>query len=433
MIVCSLNGTIMLVIKKESFLKEYKKLDKKFNLSWNRSFEKLVNFSQTSDLPIHNWFYYQEGFSPLLVQKILEKLSIKKGKVLFDPFSGSGTTALVGKEMGLKTFGFELNPYSHYMLRSKTLNYSKKDLEIVRNFRVPSYKKMINLYEKYDLSIIENLFQREDFEKIEILKKRINETKNKKSKIILFAALLSILSIVSKYRKGGNGLKRKRKISAIDPFEIFDQKRNQFLNDLSEQKGYEPKVKNDTCLNMEKYSIPPIDISIFSPPYANCFDPFEVYKIELWVGEFVNSYDELRHKRKMALTSNLNANVTKEVDSSHRTELLIRILDFLSTQELWDKKITKMLDVYFNDMYNVLQKIHSNTKKSGYCVIVVGNSAYGNLAIPTDLILAEIGERVGFTVSEIIVARNNETSSQQHSKLANYTEYLRESIIIMKK
>ena len=59
MVVCNLNGNhILLVIKKESFLKEYKKLDKKFNLKWDEAFEKLVNFSQTLDLPIHNWFYY---------------------------------------------------------------------------------------------------------------------------------------------------------------------------------------------------------------------------------------------------------------------------------------------------------------------------------------------------------------------------------------
>ena len=92
-----------------------------------------------------------------------------------------------------------------------------------------------------------------------------------------------------------------------------------------------------------------------------------------------------------------------------------------------------MLNVYFNDMFFVLQKIYNNTKKNGYCVIVVGNSAYGNLAIPTDLILAQIAKKIGFDVSEIILARNNETSSQQHSKLGEYTEYLRESIIILEK
>ena len=47
-----------------------------------------------------------------------------------------------------------------------------------------------------------------------------------------------------------------------------------------------------------------IDLSIFSPPYANCFDYFEVYKIELWLGMFVKDYESLRVLRKSALTSN---------------------------------------------------------------------------------------------------------------------------------
>ena len=423
----------LLILKKESFLKEYKRLDKEFNVKRDKSFEKLVNFSQTSEIPLHNWFYYQEGFSPILVNKILEKLSIKKENILFDPFSGSGTSVLAGKEFGLKTYGFELNPFSHHMIKAKTQNYSKKDLEIVKDFRIPRHQKINNLYEKYALTIIENLFEREDFEKIEHLKKKINNIENKKSKGILFACLLSILSQVSKYKKGGNGLKRKKKFVHTDPYEIFDQKKNKVLSDLMGQKGYEPKVKNDTCLNMEKYSIPPIDISIFSPPYANCFDPFEVYKIELWVGEFIASYEQLRNQRKTALTSNLNANVTKNVGNQHKTKLLDNILNYLSDKELWSKKIIRMLNAYFSDMFFVLQKIYNNTKKNGYCVIVVGNSAYGNLAIPTDLILAQIAKKIGFNVREIILARNNETSSQQHSKLEEYTEYIRESIIILEK
>ena len=434
MVISNLFGAyILLVIKKESFLKEYKKLDKKFNLKWDDTFEKLVNFSQTSDIPIHNWFYYQEGFSPVLVKRILEKLSIQKGSVLFDPFSGSGTSMLSGKDFGLKTYGFELNPFSYHMIKAKTKNYSKLDLEIVKNFKIPPHKKIDELYQKYDLKIIENLFEREDFEKIENLKIEINKIENKKSRIILFACLLSILSQVSKYRKGGNGLKQKRRFLQTNPYEIFDIKRKKVLEDLSKQRGYEPKVKNDTCLNMDKYSIPLIDISLFSPPYANCFDPFEVYKIELWVGEFVTSYNELRHKRKTALTSNLNANVAKDVNDQHKTELLDNILNYLAGKELWDKKIVKMLNVYFNDMFVVLEKIYRNTQEDGYCVIVVGNSAYGNLAIPTDLIFGQLAEKIGFNVSEIIVARKNETSSQQHLKLKEYTEYLRESIIILKK
>jgi len=258
--------------------------------------------------------------------------------------------------------------------------------------------------------------------------------KNPKSRDLLFMALLSILEDISNYRKGGNGLKRKKIIKNLDPFEEFMQKINQVSEDLEVAvNGPEPIINNDSCLNIENYPISNTDISIFSPPYANCFDPFEVYKMELWVGEFVLSYNQLSELRKKAITSNLNANLNKPIKKSYRTELITETLEFLKKQKLWDKRLPQMLDTYFYDIYCFLKLLHSRTKKDGFCTIVIGNSAYGNLAIPTDIFLAQIGEKTGFNVKEIVVARKNETSSQQHKKLGNFAEYLRESIVVLKK
>ena len=114
--------------------------------------------------------------------------------------------------------------------------------------------------------------------KLKNIKIEINKIETK-VKNYTIACLLSILSQVSKYRKAGNGLKQKRRFLQTNPYEIFDIKRKKILEDLSKQRGYEPKVKNDTCLNMDKYSIPLIDISLFSPPYANCFDPLKCIKL----------------------------------------------------------------------------------------------------------------------------------------------------------
>ena len=66
-------------------------------------------------------------------------------------------------------------------------------------------------------------------------------------------------------------------------------------------------------------------------------------------------------------------------------------------------------------------------------MVVVGNSSYGGLAIPTDIILAEIGKNIGFKVNEIVVARRNETSSQQYDKIGNLIEFVRESLIFFEK
>ena len=153
----------------------------------------------------------------------------------------------------------------------------------------------------------------------------------------------------------------------------------------------------------------------------------------MWLGEFVSSYADLRIRRKAALTSNLNADIKKEIGETHRTALLSDIIEYLSTRTLWDKRIPKMLDTYFFDMYLLLKMLACATKPGGFCVIVVGNSSYGNLAIPTDVLLAQMGEKAGFRTKEIIEARKNETSSQQHTKLGNLVEYIRESLVVLQK
>ena len=125
----------MISIHKESFWPIYKELDDTFNLVWDWSYAKLVNFSQTNDIPIHNWYYYQEGFSPELVDAIQKTLEINEEKpVIFDPFAGSGTTLLVGKKLGMKSYGFEINPFSEFMIEAKTSNYTAKGLGIVDKF-----------------------------------------------------------------------------------------------------------------------------------------------------------------------------------------------------------------------------------------------------------------------------------------------------------
>ena len=72
-------------------------------------------------------------------------------------------------------------------------------------------------------------------------------------------------------------------------------------------------------------------------------------------------------------------------------------------------------------------------KKNGKVAVVVGNSAYAGIPVLTDLIMAEIINHVGFKINEIIVARKNETSSQQYKKIGNKIKYIRESIIIFEK
>jgi hypothetical protein len=181
-------------------------------------------------------------------------------------------------------------------------------------------------------------------------------------------------------------------------------------------KNYINKIKKKTSL------------VVFSPPYANCFDYSEVYKLELWLSGFVTKYGDLVDIRKKSLSSHLN----KDLSSYNEYYLLKNDLKKLKNKKTWSAKILNMLSGYFYDMEKILKVSYDILSKGGYCIIIVGNSAYSGYIIKTDVILSKIALRLGFSDVEINIARKLRASSQQ-AKLLRGDNSLRESVVIIRK
>ena len=56
-----------------------------------------------------------------------------------------------------------------------------------------------------------------------------------------------------------------------------------------------------------------------------------------------------------------------------------------------------------------------------------------NIIIPTDVLIARIAEEIGFSVETIHITRHLTTSSQQKKELKPLKDYLRESIVLLRK
>ena len=84
-------------------------------------------------------------------------------------------------------------------------------------------------------------------------------------------------------------------------------------------------------------------------------------------------------------------------------------------------------------MNSVLKEIYESLSVGGTCYIVVDQSAYVGVIIPTDTILALLAERKGFTVEKISICRKAATSGQQLKQYPYLKNTLRESIVCLKK
>ena len=174
-----------------------------------------------------------------------------------------------------------------------------------------------------------------------------------------------------------------------------------------------------------------IELTIFSPPYVNFFDYFEIHKTELWLGDFIKNQDELKQLKRTGLRSNASASVSKSLENNN--ESVSHLTAILETKKLWSNKIPTVISGYFDDMETLLHNLYTKTLIGGRVVIVVGNSAYAGVVVPSDLLIAEIGEKIGFKVEEIIVTRHLTTSSQQRKHLKDVMDFMRESIVILRK
>jgi len=68
----------------------------------------------------HGWHRYVGRFPPHLVRAIINHFGARRGDTICDPFSGSGTTLVESRLLGLKAVGIEICPLSSLISRTKS-------------------------------------------------------------------------------------------------------------------------------------------------------------------------------------------------------------------------------------------------------------------------------------------------------------------------
>ena len=433
----------------------FKLLEKNLPFASARSFENQVHFGQAHLTPIQRWFPYREGFSIRLVTAFIKELNIT-GNV-FDPFAGSGTTLLSARHNNLQSFGVDVNPVSALVASVANEQYSKSDIDEIINERqkIERLEKTNKIFE-YSFDLADKMFNNDVLNVLLQFKSKIKDIENKKIVNLFFVIWLSMIEEVSNIKKEGNGIKyknRKRTRTGYinipkeeweskhfpeDKFEFvkrkFLQKIDVCLYDIQDNYGLiekKPQVYNSDCLVFDDLFSEELQFTFFSPPYCNCFDYFEIHKVELWLGDFVKSRNELKMLREMGFRSNTNSLNGKPI--SYRNENIENLISMFDKENLWSDRIPTVVRGYFDDTYTLLKKLYLQTERGGYVGSVIGNSAYSGVIIPSDILTAQIAREIGFEVENIFITRHLTTSSQQKKNLNYLKEYLRESIVLLKK
>ena len=402
----------------------------------------ISNAIETKDLPRHRWYYYKEGFSPSLVKEAIESCELSSDSLIVDPFNGSGTVTLTAAENDIPSIGIEVNPFTSFVSKVKSLNANPEDLTDLFNLTLEEIEKGKNSRLEDYSTFTERagkdkwLFNLEVMRAFEggfclLAKRRSNSAK------LLRLALISAIMKNANAKKDGKCLRYKNNWQTLNFnketfLESFNSEFENMRTDINQKIKVKPRIVTDDSRNGIESIDRGFDLAITSPPYLNTFDYTDIYRPELFLGNFISDSKSLYKLRLKTVRSHIQAKWEQPKINDVESLILKDMYHKINSKktELMDKNIPLMLLAYFEDMGVVFEKLAKRANTNAHLWIVVSTSAYANEEIPVDLILADIATKTNWQLQEIGVLRE---ISKRKTKYSPDITKLRESLIILTK
>ncbi|WP_129630257.1 hypothetical protein [Candidatus Oscillochloris fontis] len=418
---------------------------------------RLVTNQENNDQPIHRWYSLKESFAaslPTWVRTWMQNQYNHTVQQVCDPFLGSGTTGVaLGTLPSTSVIGIEYNPFIRFVAATKasvssvcTQSLAEQIYKLTHT--LPSYRT----FSVPDLTTLRN----ETYSppaNIQYILGEVHRIHNlvvdNSIKQVLLLGVAAIINDAVHLHKDGCALRYHPKPMDVPLNQKLLSRWQYMLSDICQfqsqhgqtntplfnvYSGSATNLKQLHTLSTQEIGINNkiADTSIFSPPYLNSFDYSEVYKLELWLLGFIETYDMWRELRLGTLRSHqaIAFPPTNHLRSDHRMQHIADQLDqMVKSSCLPDKqrsKLSRELLGYFDDMYLVLCEQWRILKDGGILAYIVANSRHYFLPVATDVIIGEIARCLGFEPLDLAVLRKRNGRTRQ--KL-----YLRESVAFFRK
>jgi len=386
-------------------------------------------------LPRHWWFRLAHGFSPLLITFCLERFGRPTGPLL-DPFCGSGTTLLAGSALGVASYGLDLSPLSVLAASVKVAQHNPEELlEAARAIREalkiePTPNPLVgDLYSPEVRRAIEAILTVAEAERWSLPTRGA----------IRLATITHARQYASKVRSGG-WLQHRTTELPVDADLLLIGQAARTLTEMAHDVrslSLDEQVPA-VVLQGDARALPLPDASmgavLTSPPYPNRHDYSRAYGVELATG--LASAEEILALRRQQIHSHPEARPWPPQAYEQRF-LLPPVVETVAAaaKERGDKSTAKFIPEIARgwalDMGGCLLETYRVLRPGGWAVYVVGNAAYVGTSYPSDAILANLAQQVGFQVKEILVARRRLASAQQLRRGQRIES--RESLVVLQK
>lgn len=423
------------------------------------TFGDLVGSKELAQHPVHRWYSYKEAFSPRLPIEVVARTGTGTTGIVADPFAGVATTALALQHHPdvTRVVGVEYSPFAHFAGRAKLL-WPKTTGDRLRAAarRLAGYRVQPRATAP-ELAAFSNeaIFKPATVAQLVSARDAIAEDEaiGDVERTLLLLGLGAVIEDVSGAAKDGRALRilgdRARRRKALHPKRgaaigggVREVLLNQWLAmaedlDLLANLRRTASKRTDRHLRgdardlegidrrgLREHPLPPnsVGLAVYSPPYLNCIDYTEVYKLELWLLGFVGDQKAFRDVRLGTLRSHPSIQFPARgyfdgVDSP-AVEAVTQI-ERLLEERLPRPGLGVMARGYFEDMFRVFSEQHRVLERGGHAVCVVANSTFSRrtrvgsgwneewrLPVLTDVLIARLAEVAGFEHVEVWEARD---------------------------
>lgn len=391
-----------------------------------------VTFKGGKELPLQNWYPYLEGYSPDFVKHIIDRYVEPGAKVVYDPFSGSGTTPVVASELGYVAYYSEVNPFLQFLTKVKAkarnVEKRKKIIDLIE-VTIPRLETEImqsvedqDLHKAYSATFGESkFFSSHVFSQILKTRTYINQLYFKDvllSELLTVAVLASLIENSYLIRRGDLRFRRGKELDELQSanyFQSLKDKLRKIIDDLYVVGPSEvPSLVTEDARTIGELPFLGIDAVITSPPYLNGTNYFRNTKLELWFLGYLKSKEDLSNFRKLAVTAGINdvSLTTQKSIKNRQIQTLIKTL----SEKAYDKRIPKMVHDYFSDMDTIFRNLKTQLNKGAVLAIDLGDSVYGGIHVKTDDILISILQNIGYDFVEKKILRKRQSNNGQELK-----------------
>jgi DNA modification methylase len=347
-------------------------------------------------------------FIPQVARRLLETYS-KEGDTICDIFCGSGTALVESKVLNRNAYGIDLNPLAIFLAEAKTTPINPQNLT----------KEYFALLERIE-TIKESEIRKPSFKNLDFwfkeraiinmakLKKEIQDIEDKAIRNFLMVAFSETVRYASNTKTGEFKLVRIKgaKLEKHDPnvLSIFRKKVEANITGVgafykeAKRNAWTKIIFGDSSKSngIKENSI---DCIITSPPYGDsrttvAYGQFSRLSAQ-WIDIFDDPNDASGVDNKL-----LGGVATRTLSHVLSSNYLNDSLDRIAKQD--ESRAKDVLSFYIG-LNDCLKSAHKILKPKKYFCLVIGNRLVKQVRIPTDFIIAELGEKIGFTCEDVFV------------------------------